>query len=578
MLNHDFNRKSLGEISPFAIACIFNAILLGLYYFSGTMKYEVSDDFLMQIMVSGTYSGEPSPYIMFMNPMIGVLLSQLYSLCSAVNWYFYFQVFVIYCSLTSFSYLLLKNGKRPFVTYFFLCVFLFFFSSDLYQLMQFTKTAMVVICCGEVFLLHALHTEPSNKNYKIYGFFCILLGTMIRSKCFFISIPFFLINAVYIFLLKKNMTQIRSEGIKKICVMFFCCISVYAITMISSRIYINGHKDYAAYKQFSSERARITDYEAVPYEEIEKELKDAGITKIEYLNFIHWGFGDSEVYDIETVKQINKILVENRHSEHINVRSIIRMLIGQGYYKYLSVIGCVILLVCYIFFGYGNRLATLLHCVSAVALIVFTICIGRIVYRVEYAIFLSLSMHLLLLYFVKDNLKSYKVESCVPIILVLLACLKIYGVLPINSMYNFYVMNKSWLNDLSKYKISFTVNKQSGFLQELYKETDNIYILGFQTTIQSLYLNFDPRYSIQPQAFKNFIYLSGVDVEHPERMKWYSQRKLKHTMNMLLEENVYLVENIYQNEILDFVAEKYKKDVTMKLYGEIDGYKIWKFS
>lgn len=126
MLSFDFNRKSSSKISPFAIACILNAILLALYYFSGTMKYEVSDDFLMQIMVSGTYSGEPSPYIMFMNPLIGILLSQLYSLCSTINWYFYFQVIVIYCTLTSFSYLLLKKSKRSIITYFYLSVFLFF--------------------------------------------------------------------------------------------------------------------------------------------------------------------------------------------------------------------------------------------------------------------------------------------------------------------------------------------------------------------------------------------------------------------------------------------------------------------
>lgn len=578
MLSFDFNRKSSSKISPFAIACILNAILLALYYFSGTMKYEVSDDFLMQIMVSGTYSGEPSPYIMFMNPLIGILLSQLYSLCSTINWYFYFQVIVIYCTLTSFSYLLLKKSKRSIITYFYLSVFLFFFSSDLYQLIQFTKTAMLAICCGEVFLLYALYAKQSNMNYKIYGFFCILLGTMIRSKCFFISMPFFLITAIYVLLLKKDSTRIWSNGIKKLCLLFISCICVYAITMISSSIYVHGHQDYATYKEFSSERAEITDYKTVPYEKIEQELNDAGITKTEYLNFIHWGFGDSKIYNIKTVKQINDILAIYRHNDHENLRSIIRMLLSRGYYKYLSVLGCVILFICYILLGHGNRLAALLHCTSAIALIVFLIYMGRIVYRVEYAIFLSLGMHILLLYIVEDNLKSYRFESCVPIVLVLLAFLKVYGVLPINDMYNFEVMNKSWLNDLRKYRVSFTENKQSDFLQTMYEETDNLYLLGFQTTIQSLYLNYDPRFSVEPQAFKNFIYLSGVDAEHPERMTWYSQRKLKHSMDILLKENVYLVENSYQNEILDFVIENYKKDATMKLYGDIDGYKIWKLS
>ncbi|MCB6567391.1 hypothetical protein LI169_20275, partial [Desulfovibrio desulfuricans] len=80
----------------------------------------------------------------------------------------------------------------------------------------------------------------------------------------------------------------------------------------------------------------------------------AGITKTEYLNFIHWGFGDSKIYNIKTVKQINDILAIYRHNDHENLRSIIRMLLSRGYYKYLSVLGCVILFICYILLGHGN--------------------------------------------------------------------------------------------------------------------------------------------------------------------------------------------------------------------------------
>ena len=60
-------------ISKKGIFCI-NLVLLILFAFSGCMKYEVSDDFIMEMVVSGAYTGSPSSFIMFMHPMIGIVL------------------------------------------------------------------------------------------------------------------------------------------------------------------------------------------------------------------------------------------------------------------------------------------------------------------------------------------------------------------------------------------------------------------------------------------------------------------------------------------------------------------------
>ena len=91
------------NITPFQLAFLINALFLICYLISGTMKYEVSDDFMMEVMVSGAYTGTPSPYIMFMNPLIGLFLSTLYKLHASLNWYFYFQVAMIFLSLTGIT-------------------------------------------------------------------------------------------------------------------------------------------------------------------------------------------------------------------------------------------------------------------------------------------------------------------------------------------------------------------------------------------------------------------------------------------------------------------------------------------
>ena len=74
--------------TPVRRAFVINMIFLLLFLCSGTMKYETSDDFMMEVVVSGAYTGDPSPYILFMNPMIGMILSFLYCLSTGINWYF----------------------------------------------------------------------------------------------------------------------------------------------------------------------------------------------------------------------------------------------------------------------------------------------------------------------------------------------------------------------------------------------------------------------------------------------------------------------------------------------------------
>ena len=50
-------------ISKKGIFCI-NLVLLILFAFSGCMKYEVSDDFIMEMVVSGAYTGSPSSFLL----------------------------------------------------------------------------------------------------------------------------------------------------------------------------------------------------------------------------------------------------------------------------------------------------------------------------------------------------------------------------------------------------------------------------------------------------------------------------------------------------------------------------------
>ena len=99
---------------PFISCFCIHLFILIAYLISGTMKYEVSDDFMMQMMVSNAY-GSSSSDMMFTSPILAILLSTFYQILPMINWYFYFQTFLIMISLTIISYVFIKENKSSII-------------------------------------------------------------------------------------------------------------------------------------------------------------------------------------------------------------------------------------------------------------------------------------------------------------------------------------------------------------------------------------------------------------------------------------------------------------------------------
>lgn len=563
------------NITPFQLAFLINALFLICYLISGTMKYEVSDDFMMEVMVSGAYTGTPSPYIMFMNPLIGLFLSTLYKLHASLNWYFYFQVAMIFLSLTGITYLILKK-KRTSFTLLLAVLFIGFFSNDLYQLMQFTKTATVTIGCGCFFLITAIVQENISYKRLLLGACYVFIGTMIRNKCFYITVAFLFLTCCLLFLRHLKQNQCSYKVMIKPLFIFACTLGIcYAFVYGSSKVFTSMHPDYAAYKEYNEARAIITDYPVDGYQNLKDDLSAIGVSENDFYNLAHFGYGDTQIYDADYVKQVSEIIAAHRLQDTPSILRIGYNMLKQRYDKYISVLGCLAIGLAVFIKKSRSFLLIFANVLVTGVLLIYIFYQGRVVYRVEYSIFLSLAISILCYDHFLTQEHTYPLERFLPAGIVILLLMHIPSFLP-NTHQNFAVMFNSWENHVGKYRASFIDNRQEGILQEMQQHPNRIYYLGFQTTIQTMYLNYDPRFVMEPNMFNNAIYLAGVDSFHPSRMQWLQEHKLKGTMEELLDKDVYLIENIYQEEMLNFIKEHYDATARLTQYAVIDGYQIWK--
>lgn len=572
------SKRITDYLMPYRLAFLINGCFLLLFLISGTMKYETSDDFLMEMIVSGGYSGEPSPFVMFMNPLIGICLSFCYRMLLGINWFFYFQLLWIYLSMSVITVQLYKK-RLDAVSVLFSVVFISFFSHDLYQLMQFTKTAMITLACGELLVLKNIIKADWNKKEIGIGFLFICIGTMIRRTCLYLAIAF---AAVQLGLwLWTQFRQGKIEfALKRIGVCLCMLAVVFGLVWGSSNAYDDVHPEYARYKEYQALRSNIIDYQPPAYEDIASDLQKINISKNDYYNLILFQIGDQSVYTREKLEQIAELAKD--YKKDLSFSDIKQEISERHYEHYLCVLGVLLLGVLVCVFKKNTMIILLGQSCVALVLLAHLYVQRRVVYRAEFIIFLTMAVSILVVYIIYEDrtklINDWKklLHKCCILFSGGLLLLSAPSFIPRHT-YGFTAMFYSWENHLSKYRVSFQRNKQQALLQEFADHPDHIYFLGFQSTIQSIYLNFDPRLAQQADSlFKNAVYLGGVSYFHPSHSDWLSKHCLSEKMRELLRDNVYLVENNYEEVYLKFVQEHYDKDAKMKLVKEIDGYQIWK--
>ena len=562
-------------ISKKGIFCINLALLL-LFAFSGCMKYEVSDDFIMEMIVSGAYTGSPSPFIMFMHPIIGIVLSILYTFIATINWYFIFQITVIFTSLCILSYTFLKYKKDNLSILLFM-IFLLFLSNDLYLLVQFTKTATLSLCAGCILMLsNILDRNTMNKKEIALGILLFCVGYMIRNKCIYIVL-FFSVLPILFHGIQKRFKYIDFVKLaKKAGKVMFPCFFVLVGLSFFSKEFVQRYPAYKEYKEYSAYRSDIVDYSYYSYEENRTEFEKNGISENDFYTLVHWNFGDIEYYDLDKLKTVSTILSTYRDRQYTSIKGTIVNLINRQYKYYVSAWALMFISLIGIFAIRNGIFQVLSVNFFAFCLLFINMYLGRLNYRVEYSIFLAAAAFLLYSFQISESrFEKFSNKALYAVLIVLFVC-RIPVHIPSYGKSSYDSMFISWNNDLAKYNASFAKEKDMSVINEIKQNPNNFYYLGFYSNIQTLYLNYNPWKGIQKSEFKNAAFFAGIDTFHPDWVKHLENNSINNPMKHLLKENVYFIENRPINEILTFIQEHYKVNVEMTLHKKIGSYYIWK--
>ncbi len=352
----------------FCMSVFFNTLFFLAAIAHNPPSWYTNDDFRMMTIVSGAYSGTPSPDIVFMRYPVGLLISGLYRITTNVPWYGIFTMLCMFVPSCVFCYYIIKKAYEKnrvslgIILYFLL--FMFFIQKYI-CLPQFTLTS-AFLGVGAFALLHEM-PDMKNKRHIILAALFAALSFSVRSKAFYLILPALLwIIAVRILKDKQDKRKYILWGIFT----FGMCLTVLIVDMAAW-----SRPDYAEFKKFKEVRAEIYDYGSIPgYYENMPFYKENKISEVTYRAISGRFLDVDETVNTETLTTISAYMKDIRATQKSIVErasSALKNGLSKWYYsadqtiKYSAIFVTVLFFLCIVLSVKKRRLEIIYPIIAA---------------------------------------------------------------------------------------------------------------------------------------------------------------------------------------------------------------------
>lgn len=284
--------------SPFCLTVLF--FTLTLLFF--TPIYDENDDVSMLRMASGYYSGSPSPLLVYINPLYGLLLVKLYSFFPDIAWYGILFLAILFIGLY-FTLRFIFSIKQALLLRFIEIVYLvpFYFYATIF--VQYTTVASVAAYAGFIIVCQEV-LNPKNLSVRLVliGTFLIFLAGLIRDNVLFY------VTALSIPLLIFSFFDSRSVVNKRILAGSLIIIFIlFSLSKLYSGIVYSKSEDWRSYMSWINNlQAYHYEYYITEYTKNKDLYDDIGWSQNDYLMFLHWFYTDESRFSPKKVRTITE--------------------------------------------------------------------------------------------------------------------------------------------------------------------------------------------------------------------------------------------------------------------------------
>lgn len=324
-------------VLSFLILLVFNIVL--------TPIYETKDDVTMALIVEGAY-GKSNGLVFFQNIIYTKFLTFLYNIIPTIKWYTIIQLYFLYISFYSISYILFKKLKlvNGLFVNFFLSIFI---GHEFFYVFQFTRTAALCSIAGLIVLFDSFCNENKLNRYVkiVLGYALIIYAGLVRfSSVELVAGMMCVIGLIRIIEIIKKKEQVFKQIVSYMLVFAIALAIPFALDVYNGRYYKQESLKY--YQQYNSKRSQLYDFGWPDYESNKDLYESLNISKEDYYYFYTWNM-DSDVLNIDTLNSLASAKSKRNDLIHSLIDAVLTILKNLAsdykFYIYLSIcVLCVI--------------------------------------------------------------------------------------------------------------------------------------------------------------------------------------------------------------------------------------------
>ena len=147
----------------FSFVLCVNFFLFVLFNLLFYCRFHTVDDTFMEMIGCGAY-GRPDYHLIYINVIIGFIISSLYSLIHSIPWYGLMHIIMAILSFSTIMYVFFNRENR--LAKILVVLIIFITSYEAYTKVQFTKTAAYLATAGYTLIAYSFESDNRLKKQR----------------------------------------------------------------------------------------------------------------------------------------------------------------------------------------------------------------------------------------------------------------------------------------------------------------------------------------------------------------------------------------------------------------------------
>jgi hypothetical protein len=271
------------------ITILFFIIFEGLLH----PGYAINDDLKIISIIYGFPAGDPAPFLVSSNVLLGFLLQPLYAFHSSLNWEILLFSAINFFSVWGLLYIIFSRPMNTAGKFFGGTIIL---ACAAYFALNITFTNVALLACFSgicLFFLFSSEKTSFNKAPFICGMALVLIGSLIRIEMLVLILPVILAGLLFL----RNSLNI------KILVIGFVIAGLFVSAGYAfDKLYVRTNQGWHTYYFYNKTRQMVHDSHIL--ENLHSEIHRVGWSSNDQELFARWFFPDKETYSLDRLQYL----------------------------------------------------------------------------------------------------------------------------------------------------------------------------------------------------------------------------------------------------------------------------------